>query len=496
MKRLILMLSLLALGAAALQNPNLRELAWQAMQAHEAAQLEVTEAEELVEQLEAQVVEARNDVRRRRLEERAAAKAAADAIQEYLDWLNGPPVGRPGEELDWGVRPRPESEDIDWIVQNGQIRSTRGLSTFSSYNYGDAYRESRAAADDHVVFGIFDARAGAARVGGTWGQQGPEALAFPGDEVASATFVGLAPTSSLTLQFGSHLGGAMRTGDVMAFDLGLVGVQDSFAIRANGGSGHVQLDGCWFLHHDPNFDYAENAYASGMHIDEWDTLVLRRHQWRGETPGSPGLRLREHVFYLKGGRTSTLIEDCDLFGGNRTGFQKRPDARNQVLPTDRMMVRGNRIHDHATNHQFADGGGCFTIWVSSAGLYVYDNVATNFRYQALVISGQATSFNWPFLSSGNQHNLVHVAGNTFTPGPATERSTASFSSIDRLHLWDNTFEGSVKLDAQWNYNQNATLNGPTTIHLEEAPEWDLWKYDPALGNERRMTEAEVLELLQ
>jgi hypothetical protein len=190
-----------------------------------------------------------------------------------------------------------------------------------------------------------------------------------------------------------------------------------------------------------------------------------------------------------------LIENCDLFGSNRTGFQRRPDSEYNTVPTDRFMVRGNRITDHGANHPYKDGGACFVVWASNGGTYIYDNVAINFRYQALVISGQSTARNFDHLASGNQHDIVYIAGNRFIPGPQTERSTASISSTDRVHLWANEFEGRVKLDHEWNFAQNGLLNGATSIHLDEAPPWDLWKYDPGLNAERKLTPAEVEELL-
>tara|TARA_R110002167_G_scaffold93122_2_gene249809 strand:+ start:8561 stop:10030 length:1470 start_codon:yes stop_codon:yes gene_type:complete len=423
----------------------------------------------------------------------AEAELAFDeALARYLASLNVP-TGRPGEDLDWNVRARPPTSEIDWLVENNVFQSQRGLGTLET-GFGGAYRASRETGDEDIVFGISGDN-GRAMVGGLYSLTSAEDLAFPGDEFASACFVGLDPTASVELGFGSHFERVQPTGSVWAFDIGLRGPTDTFAIRANGGSEHVQLDGCWFLARRGH-DYTETAYASGLHIDNWGTLVLRNLKWRGEQPGDAGIKLREHQFYLKSGRISTLIEDNDLFGGNRSGFQRRPDFDKQVQPTDRMMIRGNRCDGHGTNHEHADGGAVLTVWLSNPATYVYDNVITNFRYQALVISGQAAATNFPFLSSGNQHREVHIAGNRFIPGPATERSTASLSSVERLHLYpDNEFQGPVILDSIWNFTRNGTINAETSIHSSTAPTWQLRKYDPALGAERPFTIAEVEALL-
>tara|TARA_R110000737_G_scaffold47134_4_gene67050 strand:+ start:11393 stop:12871 length:1479 start_codon:yes stop_codon:yes gene_type:complete len=454
----------------------------EALQAAQAAEEQVKIERETLSELETAAQVQRETLREASTAAIAAEKAFRQIFQAYLDGM-GPPASdsRPGEELDWSVRERPSVEQIDWIVQGGKYTSRRGLKPAT--NYGDAYRASRASNDLDIIFGVFG-DSGRAMVGGLYGTTGGEDLAAPGDEKASACFVGLDDTASIELGFGSHLNRGLPTGSVWAFDIGLRGPSDTFLIRANGGSDHVQLDGCWWLG-VRGWDYTSdaNAYASGLHIDNWGTLVLRNHQWRGETPGSPGLKLREHQFYLKSGRISTLIENNDLFGGNRSGFQRRPDMPNQELPTDRIMIRGNRCDGHGSNHEHSDGGGVLTVWLSNPATYVYDNVVTNFRYQALVVSGQGTELNFDFLGSGNQHGAVYVAGNTFIPGPITERDTASLSSIDELHLWgDNEMVGTINLDSVWNWENNSTSNLREYIYATAAPLWHLVRYIPGEGD--------------
>jgi hypothetical protein len=483
-------------SSALTQETSLREKASRDMVAHEAAVVAEAAAKAEGSELTAAARIQIGVIAEARIETQLAAEKAAASLQEYLDSIQVVYTGnrRPGEDLNWHVRPKPTADQYDWIVEGGSFQSQRGLGVVGS-GYGDAYRASRAAGDTNIIFGVMDST-GWARVGGTWGQQGSDVLAFPGDEKASATFVGMTPTASVRLAFSSVGSTVQATGDVMAFDIGLRGPEDTFVIRANGGSDHVQLDGCWFLA-PSGWGTSTNNYASGLHIDGWDTLVIRNHKWRGEIPGTPGINFREHpVAYLKSGRTSTLLEGNDMYGGNRTGFQKRPDAEYQALPTDRLMVRNNYCANYGSNHEFGDGGAVYTVWASSAGTYIYDNTATNFRFQALVISGQDLSRNFQFLPSGNQHNAVYVSGNRFIPGPLTERGTVSISSVDRIHLWgDNTFEGPVVLDSQWNYSYNGTLNGATTIHNQQLPNWDLYKYDPAIGAQRPFTPEEAAALL-
>lgn len=455
-------------------------------------------AEAIVHEELAELQEAYELSRRQRVrvgEAREAYDAAQELflqlMEEYLESFNQPDL-RPGENLDWSVRAHPLESDLDWIAQGGAIASLRGLPTVAGF--GDAYRLSREAGDEDIIFGVRGDN-GRAWVGGLYGQAGTMELAYPGDESASAVFVGLDDTASIELVFGTHLTSAMSTGRVSCFNIGLRGPSDSFIIRANGGCEHFQADGCWFLA-PRGHNYENEAYASGIHMDNWGTLVLRNWQWRGETPGSPGVKISQHLFYLKSGRISTLIENCDLFGANRSGFQRRPGVGYQTLPTDRMMIRGNYCDGHGTNFNYQEGGAVLTVWLSNPDTYIYDNVVTNFRYQALVISGQGTATNFPFLSSGNQHRSVFLAGNRFTPGPATERATASLASIDELHLWgDNEFVGDIQLDAIWNYNQNGTLNGSEYIYASEVPIWRLTRYNPSTGTTDVLTTEQKEALL-
>tara|TARA_R110000744_G_scaffold380215_1_gene500254 strand:- start:47327 stop:48802 length:1476 start_codon:yes stop_codon:yes gene_type:complete len=453
----------------------------ESLKAAEAAEAQVRSERETLNGLEAAAQEQRSVLQ----EAAADAKVAEDRFQDLVEaYLRGPaPIStsRPGEDLNWHVRTKPTPAMYDWTVEGTTFTSQRGLGTIQG-GYGDAYRLSREAGVVNVVFGVTGST-GSARVGGTWGQTGPDVLAYPGDEKASATFVGMTPTSSVHLAFSSVGSSVQATGDVLAFDIGLRGTQDTFVIRANGGSDHIQLDGCWFLN-PAEWGPETTNYASGLHIDGWDTLVIRNHKWRGETPDSPGINFREHpIAYLKSGKTSTLIEGCDMYGGNRTGFQKRPGSEYQPLPTDRLMVRNNYCDSYGSNHEFGDGGAVYTVWCSSASTYIYDNVATNFRFQALVISGQTPAINFDFLDSGNQHNAVYISGNRFIPGPLTERDTVSISSCDEVHIWgDNEFVGKVNLDAEWNWNVNGTSNQREYIYADVAPLWHLVRFIPGEGD--------------
>lgn len=368
-----------------------------------------------------------------------------------------PRTGRPGEDLDWGVKPAPTR--YHWVIENGVATSQNGLGEFnlSEKGCGDLYRMARAAGlEKPIVFGVHD-DAGSANLGGLYGLNGPSDLTYNGEAV-SATFVGLTDHAEVNLAFATSYSHRDPTGDVGAYNIGLRGKSDSFVIRANGGYDSLIMDGCWYLANP-----GQETYASGIHTDGWKKLVIRNHKWRGKTPGEPGIKFREHALaYLKSGSESTLIENCDLFGGNRTGFQIRPEVENQPLPTARVMIRGNVSHNYGTNWTgpgSSDGGAAITCWISTNGLYIYDNVVTNFRYKALSVGGQPAQKNFQFLDSGNQHKDVYVSGNTFTPGPATERRTCGFSACDYVRVYDdNQIKGPLVLDTGTNKIYNGLSN--------------------------------------
>lgn len=443
---------------------------------------------------------------------RTARKRLEVAYQKAL--ASKPPVppdppatGRPGEDLDWHVRPEPFVIDFDWIVENSVAVSQRGLGSVPAgpgVGLGTAYRASREAGDGDIVFAIAD-NAGEAWVGGqynkvTW--PSTKDLSWTGESKASATFVGITTTASVSLVFSSPNGRAVPTGDVLCFSIGVRGAGDGFIIRASTPVDHVQFDGCWWL---PKADEPNKIYVSGMHIDGWDTLVIRNHKWRGEALGSPGIKFQEHpLAYLKSGTTSTIIELCDLYGGNRTGFQKRPQSDHNPLPTDRFMIRGNYCDGYGSNWDPGNpatsvGGAVYTVWVSAAGTYIYDNTATNFRYKALAVSGQVPDRNWSFLPSGNQHDKVYISGNRFVPGPITERGTVGVSATDYVRIYsDNHFEGRVALNSRTNNRYNGLTNVTQEIWVPEgepAMTWDLWSYSAAVDREVKLTPEQIDAML-
>ena len=414
---------------------------------------------------------------------------------------------RPGEDLDWGVKDKPTAADMDWIYEGGVLRSQRGLP--AQGNFGDAYRASRAAGVVNPHFGVKGRVAQEVIVGGKWGQHGASELTFPGDAEASATFLGLTDMSSARVAWASHFGGAMPTGEVAVFDLGIQGRQDSHLMNARTPHRHAQIDGCWCVHYNPNFNYAAalDGYASFNHSVSLyfaDVLVVRNHKWRGEQPTDPGMRYRDYsVMYAHGQSTSFLFEGNDCRGGGRGGMQNRPDAlpygepATEPRPTARVMLRGNYYPADPGTNDIGSGGQSMGLWSALAGAYVYDNDMENFPFTALMCSGQASPSNYP-TQTGNQIPFLHLSGNRFAPGPQTQRATLNLSSIDTLHIYgDNEISGRNTFDAFWNYERNGTMIGDIRIHANAVPNWmaGVDHYSPSQNKTVKYTAAELQAML-
>jgi len=414
---------------------------------------------------------------------------------------------RPGEDLDWGVKDKPTAADMDWIYEGGVLRSQRGLP--AQGNFGDAYRASRAAGVVNPHFGVKGRVAQEVIVGGKWGQHGASELTFPGDAEASATFLGLTDMSSARVAWASHHSNAMPTGEVAVFDLGIQGRQDAHLMNARTPHRHAQIDGCWYVHYNPHFNYAAalNGYATFNHSVSLyfaDTLVVRNHTWRGEKPTDPGMRYRDYaVMYAHGQSTSFLFENNDCRGGGRGGMQNRPDAlpygepATEPRPTARIMLRGNYYPADPGTNDIGSGGQSMGLWSALGGAYVYDNDMQNFPFTALMTSGQASQSNYP-TRTGNQIPFLHLSGNKFAPGPQTQRATVNMSSIDELHIYpDNDITGRCTLDSGWNHERNGTSIGRILVHSDDVPDWmrNVKHYDTASGQSRNYTDAELLSFL-
>lgn len=398
----------------------------------------------------------------------------------------------------------PTLEDCEWIAAGGMLTSTRGLP--SQGNVHDAYRASIAAGHAlPVTFGVRDALPLTA-VGGLWNPEGPQSITQPdgagGWAPVSVEFLGLDDECEVLLTWTDDFGRAEYVG---AFNVGLRGNADSFIIRANDGVGRLILDGCWWLPHK-RADGSLQYHTSAMHVDKWETLVWRNHRFRGEKPTDPGTLVDEHSGYLKscvgdpanGG--GTWIVGNDLRGGNRTGFQLRPEKATNPRPRGPIVIAYNHADGYGFTHQGNNGGGCLTSWVGpESPLYVFGNVITDARYSCLVVSGQGSVENW-LNADGFPIESVHLWGNTFENARG-DRACVTVSAVESVHLWGgDTYNGGAYgdliFDNPVNMQYNGIANGSVAFHGQDVLDYvlglDVRTFDPASPGKTRQMPADQL----
>ena len=405
----------------------------------------------------------------------------------------------------------PTLEDCEWTVAGGVFSSMLGLP--DAANVREAYRASIAAGHEKpITFGVYD-NAGKAVVGGQWNPDAPHSITRKLEdgtwsEDIQVEFLGLDDSCEVRLGWGRSWGYGSHVG---AFNIGLRGGNDSFIIRANDGVGTLIIDGCYWLPHVREDGTPQN-HASALHVDKWKTFVWRRHKYRGLEPSDPGTLVREHSVYFKscvgdpaeGG--GTWIVSNDLRGGNRTGFQLRPQPTGTYgnpRPRGPIVIAYNFADgygwDHGSDGASYSGGGCLTSWIGpESPVYVFGNTITDAKYACLVLSGQAPDRNW-LNADGFPIAEAHVYGNTFE-NRRGDRAAVSLSAVGDLHLYENRIAGAqngdLTLDSPWNMGVNGIENGSVQIHgravLDELLGLNVKTYDPAQpGKAKAMPPAQL-----
>lgn len=402
--------------------------------------------------------------------------------------IEPPPPGEGWEGLPFEVPEIPAysiptEADCDWIVDNGSFSSKKGLG--SAPNVNAAYRASIAAG--HATPIKFGVRGGMGSVvgAGLYNGDAPQSVtARDGSgnwrNDISFEIVGLNDQATVTIGWTDDFG---RVAHIGLFNVGLVGPQDSFYVRANDGIDTLLLDGCWYA------GGPANGYTSGIHMDKWQTLVIRHWKFKGAL-------LAEHLFYLKscigtGPGRGTWIVDNDLRGGNRTGFQIRPDKGINPEPTGPVVIAGNVADGYGWTHgsdgSTKGGGSCLTVWSNPTNdTFIFRNRILNARYGCLVLSGQGASSNY-LNADGFPIKGVYVYDNEFS-NPNGDRTCITVSACQWVHLYgrdtlDGPGAGDAVFDDTFNMGWNGILNG--TVEIYDAAYADYLEslnvrtYDPA-----------------
>ena len=405
---------------------------------------------------------------------------------------------------------KPSIQHCDWIIEDGVARSRRGLpsikaSQHEGYLLGPIYRASiearrgqrKLTKDRPVTIGVIDDASEAIICGG-WAESSPRSL-FSKDrrgkfEDVSIEIVGLSDSCEVRISWDTRWGFPKLIG---LFNIGIRGREDSFIIRANSGVDRLIIDGCWWLN-NKNTDGKNERHTSGMHIDRWRELIWVNHLWRGKRPGMPGVNLREHSAYLKSSRGGTWIVGNDLRGGNRTGFQIRPEPSNAEIPKGPIVIANNVAPGYGWNNgsdpSTYDGGSCITVWTNpNNSTYIFGNKVTDAKYGCLAISAQPTGKNWTG-ESGFPIGPVYIANNLFE-NRRGDRDPVVISSCEEVHLYANEIQGRLVLDNAWGMRVHGIRNGPVYAHDPTVFDHDIWTWNPKSQDLTKVGEQAARKLL-
>lgn len=312
----------------------------------------------------------------------------------------------------------------------------------------DAYKliDSRLKEGETVVLAVADP-AGRVGIGSGWSPQDAFVLKDKDREGVNVAFVGVTPEATVGPLF---LGETFHRVERAEFhNIGIKGAQDSFAIRQKGKVHNLIFNNFWVQ--KPQ-GYPQNTYQSLFHLHkDWDLLILKGYQARKH-------RVQHHCFYLKHGGAFQVL-DCELWGGNRSGFQARPHASEPYpspAPHGDILVEGNFAHGFGWNHVNPDGGGWITIWSSLDNkVVVRNNTCTDARYGCFVIS-QGLPDSEPYVTEeGYAHELVWFENNIFE-NKRSQRACVSFTATKLLlmgpgnHFTSNN--NAMEIDTWWSSN--------------------------------------------
>lgn len=264
----------------------------------------------------------------------------------------------------------------------------------------------------------------------------------------------------------------------------LGGAKDSFCLRAMNGIGELVLDDFkWEAHPEQT----RLGYASEIHVDQWETLILRDRQ------AADTHMYREHFAYTKSDvfgpdnpkavdrteRHGTWIVDCNLDGGNRTGIQIRPgkdehqyNGGRKTYPSGApVVIANNHSIRFGADHEGASGGGTISVWSAPhAPVFLVNNRVRETRYCPLVITGQGPTRDW-LNTAGYPLKEVHMIGNYLTQHVDSKRPGPKISAVQDLYLWSESADSDpLVFDDAWSMEVHGIKNGeihPPSPEIEE-----------------------------
>lgn len=280
------------------------------------------------------------------------------------------------------------------------------------------------------------------------------AIVGVGDVPANVCFVGGSADASLPLGVGSHDPAFGKAGRLEAHRLEIRVNPTAQGILQEARIGTLIFNEFTFAPSDlldPG-DYHDHCIHFGY---DYGLFVLRGMK------RNPNFKWRQHAVYDKGGGDFFLL-DCDLFGGNRSWTQHRPDQLVPIGAGGGAQRRGVYYVARCTGDSYGwnwpseDGGAALTQWSSpDKDSWYIDNRVIDARYGALVVSGQGPD-KGNFLGwNGRANGRVFLLGNTFE-NLRSPRACVNVSSVDEVFIGEgNTILGG---------NLDLLIDGPNSIH--------------------------------
>lgn len=386
------------------------------------------------------------------------------------------------------------------VYADGRYRIPGDLTLkFYSGTPRDAYAavEAKLTRPRRIVLGIYG-NVGMVGLGHAYSIYGDDQFNAKGDWKIDVAFVGMGASAAVGPVFlGSREqdAGKFSVCDSAHFkSIGINGDSGTYAFRQHGYCRDFTFEDVWIVRH-PNMAGMDVPYISAFMLHkDWDSMTLKGYQPRG-------MKLGEHVAYLKGGGFTQLL-DNNLFGGRRTGFQDRSHGRDsdgQISPSRHgdFVADGNWADGFGFNHAEASGGQWMTVWSSlESKVRISNNRCTDARYGCLGISKGVASSN-PYLThDGLSHSNVYIFGNEFENKRA-QRSCVSLADARAIHMGaGNKFTGprfgahTMVFGSQWGW-KHAGAQVPNTwwyYGREAIPTWPVHQYMPATDSFHEMDE--------
>jgi len=420
-----------------------------------------------------------------------------------------PPDPQPDPPTDEWSFPSPvvnRPENLDFIVAGSELRSSADQTLGTHQNPIKAAIHSSPPGAT-IRIGIKGETRGL--IYGTGSKHGPDTSfqTHPNGEYATPTvhMVGLTGDAKVHgVSLGSQYG---RLNALRLFDMTLGDESEEAAMclgtKAGAWLSELVIDNVMFA--PSGTGYGGHGAKWGMHPDDEVGLFIWRNCRRAQRAGVP-VTFQEHVGYIKN-MGAVWIENNDLSGGNRTGFQYRSDETESQgkRPWGPVVVRDNYADGYGMEHNVHSGGSCITLWCNpDYPTLIEGNRITNARYGCLAVTDYNSSYHD---AEGYAHQHVMIRDNVFTQHPGRgnangggdTRSPAKAGSAHSLEFERNQLVATNKayseltIDGSWLWDHGAPKT--KSVRFSTLPKYRVATYDEKANKVRLFTEDELTSMV-